>query len=257
MQVNDIGVIDLNADLGEAAGEPARVDDALLLDVVTSANIACGFHAGDAQIMRRTCDEAVARGVTIGAHVSYRDFEGFGRRDIVVPVEQLVAELVEQMEALDSMSRSAGACVRYVKAHGALYNRCAFDDEHAGAVVRAMQHHAGSLVLLAAPGSALVRLADAAGIATVTEGFVDRAYRDDGTLVPRREPHAVYDTVERSVAQAVEIARDGQVRAQTGRRIPLAPRSLCLHGDTPHAVDTARAVRRGLLDAGIEIRAFV
>lgn len=257
MSANDLRVIDLNADLGEGAGYSSRRDDALLLDVVTSANVACGFHAGDADVMRRTCDEAVARGVTVGAHVSYRDMEGFGRRDVDVPFEQLVEELLEQIGALVAIGDASGVVVRYVKAHGALYNRCAHDREHAAAVVRAVQLAPLPLALLAAPGSVLVRLADAAGVATFTEGFADRAYRADGTLVLRREPHAVHATIEESVAQAIEIVCDGQVTAEHGVRVVLAPRSLCVHGDTPQAFETATAVRCGLLAAGIELRAFL
>lgn len=257
MPAKALGVIDLNVDLGEGVGESARRDDALLLDVVTSANIACGYHAGDAEVMRRTCDEAVARGVTVGAHVSYRDLEGFGRRDVDVPFEQLVEELLEQIGELSTIGDASGAVVRYVKAHGALYNRSAHDREHAAAVVRAVQLAPRPLALLAAPASVLVQLAGAAGVPTFTEGFADRAYRADGTLVPRHEPHAVHGTIDACVAQAVEIVRNGQVTAEQGVRVVLAPRSLCVHGDTPHAFETAAAVRRGLLAAGIELRAFL
>jgi len=248
--------VDLNADLGEGFGAWSMGDDDALLDIVTSANVACGFHAGDPKIMRRTCDAAAARGVTIGAHVSYRDLEGFGRRDIEVSPQQLADELLYQIGALDAISRVAGSSLRYVKAHGALYNRCAHDEHHARAVVQALLDHRGNLALLAAPGSVLVAVARAEGIRCVTEGFVDRAYRADGTLVPRGEPRAVHESTEACVVQALSIARDGIVSHRDGGTIPLAADSLCVHGDTPHAVATAWMVRESLLAAGIDLRPF-
>jgi 5-oxoprolinase (ATP-hydrolysing) subunit A len=252
----DAPVIDLNADLGEGFGPWSMGDDDALLDVVTSANVACGFHAGDARIMRRTCDAAAVRGVVVGAHVSYRDLEGFGRRELAVPVAQLTDELLYQIGALETIARAAGAPLRYVKAHGALYNRCAHDPGHAGALVHALVAHGGGLTLLAAPGSVVAALAADAGLPVVTEGFVDRAYRADGTLVPRREPGAVHDSPATCVAQALRITRLGTVTAADGSDVALAARSLCVHGDTPHAVATAAVVRQALVDAGVAVRAF-
>ncbi len=248
--------IDLNADVGEGFGAWSMGDDTALLDIVTSANIACGFHAGDASIMRRTCESAAVRGVVIGAHVSYRDLEGFGRRDLAVPADQLADEILYQLGALDLISRATGATLRYVKAHGALYNRCAYDDEHAGALLRALRAHGGTLALLAAPGSVVASLARAEGVRCVTEGFVDRTYRADGTLVPRSDTNALHQTSAACVAQAMSIARDGNVVTADGHTLALTAESLCVHGDTPHAVATARMVRDSLRAAGIALRSF-
>lgn len=249
-------VIDLNADLGEGFGVWTMGDDDALLDVVTSANVACGFHAGSAEIMRRTCHAAAVRRVAVGAHVSYRDLEGFGRRHVEVPADRLADELLYQIGALDAIARAAGAPLRHVKAHGALYNRCAHDEAHAGALVAAVAAHGGGLVLLAAPGSVAVTAAEAAGVAVVTEGFVDRGYTARGALVPRGEPAAVLPTSEACVEQATSMALEHVVRAVDGTLVPLSVRSLCVHGDTPHAVRTARQVRAALLAAGVVVRSF-
>jgi UPF0271 protein len=223
-------VIDLNADVGE--GVDGDLD---LLAVVTSANVACGFHAGDASTMRAVCAEAVERGVAIGAHVGYRDREGFGRRALDVPAATVEAETVEQIRALQGHGP-----VAYVKPHGALYHRASVDEECAAAIVSAVD----ALPVLAAPGSALLSQARAAGVEAVTEGFADRAYAPDGSLVPRGSPGAVLG-VEDAVRQALTIARDR-----------LEVRSLCLHGDTPRALELARRVVAELENAGVELRSF-
>jgi UPF0271 protein len=223
-------VIDLNADVGE--GMDGDID---LLGFVTSANVACGFHAGDASTMRAVCAEAVERGVAIGAHVGYCDREGFGRRALDVPATTVEAETVEQILALQSHGP-----VAYVKPHGALYHRASVDAECAAAIVSAAE----GLAVLGAPGSALLAQASAAGLATVLEGFVDRAYARDGSLVPRGSPGAVLG-VEDAVRQALQIAR-----------VRLDVRSLCLHGDTPGALELARRVVAELENAGLELRSF-
>jgi UPF0271 protein len=236
-------VIDLNSDLGEGFGAYTMSDDAALLDVVTSANIACGFHGGDPVIMRRTCDLAVAHGVRIGAHISYRDLAGFGRRAISMPAQELTDECLYQIGALDGFARLAGTRVRYVKPHGALYNTAVTDEVQAAAVVAAVAEYDRSLPVLGLPGSALLRLAARAGLRAVPEGFVDRGYRPDGTLVPRSEPGALLRHDE-AVAQAVRLATEGLVE------------SLCVHGDTPGAVALARAVRASLTGAGVPLEPF-
>jgi UPF0271 protein len=228
-------VIDLNADVGE--GVDGDLD---LLGLVTSANVACGFHAGDAATMRAVCAEAVGRGVAIGAHVGYRDREGFGRRALDVPAATVGAETVEQIRAL----QEAGGLVAYVKPHGALYHRASVDAECAAAIVSAVRAIGGGLAVLASPGSALLAQAHAAGLVAVPEGFVDRAYAPDGSLVPRGSPGAVLG-VEDAVRQALTIAR---VRVDV--------RSLCLHGDTPGALELARRVVAELEAAGVELRSF-
>ncbi len=248
--------IDLNADLGEGFGPWRMGDDDALLDIVTSANVACGFHAGDARTMRRTCEAAAARGVVVGAHVSYRDLQGFGRRDLAVDPAELTDDLLYQIGALDAVARAAGTRVRYVKAHGALYNRCAHDESHAAALVRALVDHGRGLPLLVAPGSMVATLATAAGVPCPTEGFADRAYRGDGTLVPRDRPGAVHGPAA-SLAQAVGLAVDGRVTTIDGAELALAPASICVHGDTPGAVATALALRQALAAHGVELQSFV
>ncbi len=223
-------VIDLNADVGEGIE-----GDIELLGLVTSANVACGFHAGDAATMRAVCAEAVGRGVTIGAHVGYRDREGFGRRALDVPAAIVEAETAEQIATLQSHASEVGGRVAYVKPHGALYHRAELDEECAAAIVSA----AHGLAVLGSPGSALLAQAQVA----VAEGFVDRAYAPDGLLVPRGDSGAVLG-MEESVRQALSFVRDGVVR------------SLCLHGDTPGALALARRVVAELEAAGVELRSF-
>jgi len=228
--------MDLNADLGEGV-----TDDAGLLAVVTSANVACGFHAGDPATMRAVCEIAAARGVVVGAQVSYLDREGFGRRAIDVGAALLAQWVGEQIAALSEAAAGAGLEVAYVKPHGALYNRVVDDDEHAAAVL------AGSLELpvLGLPGSALLRLAGQAGRLAVPEGFPDRGYTPDGRLVPRTEPGALVRGVEQVARNAVSLAGSGAVR------------TVCVHGDSPGALRAAHAVRRALVDGGWTVGSWV
>ncbi|MFD5776332.1 MULTISPECIES: LamB/YcsF family protein [Streptomyces] len=248
--------IDLNADLGEGFGRWLLTDDERLLSVVTSANVACGFHAGDAATMRRVCELAAGRGVRIGAQVSYRDLAGFGRRAMDVPPAELAAEVAYQIGALEVFARAAGSRVAYVKPHGALYNRVVRDEEQAGAVVDGVLLADPALPVLGLPGSRLLELAGKAGLPVVTEAFSDRAYTDEGTLVPRGQEGAVVTDQEAVVARSVDLARDGEVAARSGRRIGVRARSLCLHGDTPGAVDLARRVRAALESSGVRVEAF-
>ncbi|AYL34949.1 LamB/YcsF family protein [Streptomyces fungicidicus] len=248
--------IDLNADLGEGFGRWLLTDDERLLSVVTSANVACGFHAGDAATMRRVCELAAGRGVRIGAQVSYRDLAGFGRRAMDVPPAELAAEMAYQIGALEVFARAAGSRVAYVKPHGALYNRVVRDEEQAGAVVDGVLLADPTLPVLGLPGSRLLELAGKAGLPVVTEAFSDRAYTDEGTLVPRGQEGAVVTDQEAVVARSVDLARDGEVAARSGRRIGVRARSLCLHGDTPGAVDLARRVRAALESSGVRVEAF-
>jgi UPF0271 protein len=236
--------IDLNADLGEGFGLWRMADDAALLDFVTSANVACGFHAGDPPTMRRVCELAAARDVRVGAHVSYRDLAGFGRRFLDVAPDELRDEITYQIAGLDGMARAAGTRVSYVKAHGALYNRVVDDPHHAAALVEGTRAFDPSLPLLGLPGSTLLSLAAEAGSFTIAEGYPDRRYAPDGRLAPRTEPGSVLSDPDEVSANAVQLAESGEVA------------SLCLHGDNPAAVDLARRTRSALLDAGRQIRAF-
>ncbi|MGW5640750.1 LamB/YcsF family protein [Streptomyces sp. NPDC003832] len=248
--------IDLNADLGEGFGRWRLTDDERLLSVVTSANVACGFHAGDAVTMRRVCEQAAARGVRIGAQVSYRDLAGFGRRPMDVPSAELTAEVAYQIGALEVFARAAGARVAYVKPHGALYNRVVHDEVQAAAVVDGVLLADAGLPVLGLPGSRLLELAAKAGLPAVTEAFADRAYTDRGTLVPRDLEGAVVTDPDTVVARSVSMARHGEVDAHSGARIQVRARSLCLHGDTPGAVDLARRVREQLRRSGVRVEAF-
>ncbi|MER7625378.1 5-oxoprolinase subunit PxpA [Streptomyces sp. NPDC126503] len=248
--------IDLNADLGEGFGRWTLTDDERLLTVVTSANVACGFHAGDAPTMRRVCELAAERGVTIGAQVSYRDLAGFGRRAMDVPAAELAAEVAYQIGALEVFARAAGSRVSYVKPHGALYNRVVRDGEQAAAVVEGVLLAGRALPVLGLPGSRLHEAAAAAGLPPVPEAFGDRAYRADGSLLPRGREGAVVSDPGEVVERSVAMARTGTVTAHDGTVVPVGARSLCLHGDTPGAVELARRVRAGLEAAGIRVEAF-
>ncbi|MCS0639557.1 LamB/YcsF family protein [Streptomyces sp. LP05-1] len=249
--------IDLNADLGEGFGRWRLTDDAGLLSVVTSANVACGFHAGDPATMRRVCALAAERGVRIGAQVSYRDLAGFGRRAMDVPPDELAAEVAYQIGALQVFARAAGSRVAYVKPHGALYNRTVHDEEQARAVVEGVLLCGEPLPLLGLPGSRLHAAAGAAGLPVVAEAFADRAYTPEGTLVPRREEGAVLTDLAAVVDRAVGLARNGTVTARDGRPVAVRARSLCLHGDTDGALELARRVRARLAEEGVRVEAFV
>ncbi|NEY33652.1 5-oxoprolinase subunit PxpA [Streptomyces sp. PRKS01-65] len=249
--------IDLNADLGEGFGRWRLTDDERLLSVVTSANVACGFHAGDPATMRRVCELAAERGVVIGAQVSYRDLAGFGRRAMDVPPAELAAEVAYQIGALEVFARAAGSRVAYVKPHGALYNRVVHDAEQAAAVVEGVLVADGRLPVLGLPGSRLLDLAARAGLPAVPEAFADRAYTDEGTLVPRGQDGAVVTDPEAVVERSVELARSGRVTARSGALIGVRARSLCVHGDTPGAVELARRVRDRLEASGVRVESFV
>jgi UPF0271 protein len=252
--------MDLNADLGEGFGSWHMTDDEALLSVVTSANVACGFHAGDAVTMRRVCELAAARGVRIGAHVAYRDLAGFGRRSMDVPPDELAADVAYQIGALEAFARAAGTRVAYVKPHGALYNRVVHDAEQAAAVVDGIRLAGGAghapLAVLGLPGSLLLAAAAQAGLPTVAEAFADRAYTREGTLVPRSRAGAVVTDAEAVVARSLSLARHGTVVSHCGHEVAVRARSLCLHGDTPGAVDLARRVRERLTQAGVPLEAF-
>jgi UPF0271 protein len=248
--------LDLNSDLGEGYGRWALGDDAALLEVVTSANVACGFHAGDPATIDRTVRTAVERGVAVGAQVSYPDLVGFGRREIDVPPDELTADVLYQLGALEAFAKAAGSRVRYVKPHGALYNRIARDPVQAAAVVEAIRRYDPALPLLTLPGSVAMEAAGEAGIPSVGEGFADRAYTAEGRLVSRREPGAVLHDPEQVAARAVVMATEHRVETAEGTQVAVELRSLCVHGDTPGAVDLARAVRTALEQAGVTLEAF-
>jgi 5-oxoprolinase (ATP-hydrolysing) subunit A len=248
--------IDLNADVGESFGRWELGDDTAMVDVVTSANVACGFHAGDPSVLLAVCRAAAERGVAVGAQVGYRDLVGFGRRFVDVAPAELTADVVYQVGALDALAGVSGTRVTYLKPHGALYNAVVHHEPQATALVEALQLLGGGLPLVGLPGSLSLRLATEAGLPTVVEAFADRAYLADGTLVPRSQPGAVLHDPEDVAARVVGLVVEGRVRAQDGSELLLAPDSVCLHGDSPGAVSIARAVRAGLEAAGVALRPF-
>jgi UPF0271 protein len=254
--VSSVPQIDLNADLGESFGTWVLGDDAAMLQLVTSANVACGFHAGDPTTLRRTCAEAVSRGVVIGAQVGYRDLAGFGRRYLAMAPEDLEADVLYQIGALDGLARVAGDRVRYVKPHGALYNAIVHDEEQAAAVVAAVRAYDPGLPLLGLPGSAVLRLAGEAGLTTVPEAFADRAYTPGATLVPRGRPGAVLHDPQEVAERVVRLVTTGQVAALDGSTVSVEATTVCVHGDSPGAVAMARAVREALAHAGVTVAPF-
>ncbi|MET9329142.1 5-oxoprolinase subunit PxpA [Tsukamurella sp. NPDC003166] len=248
--------VDLNADCGESYGAWTLGDDAALLEVVTSANVACGFHAGDPTILRGTCSLATRRGVAIGAQVGYADLRGFGRRAMDVPAADLTADVIYQIGALQAIARSVGGTVGYVKPHGALYNRIVADSGQAEAVVAGVLAAAPGLPVLGLPGSAFLRSAEAAGLRTVREAFADRAYLPDGALVPRSHEGSVLHDPDEIAARVLRMVADGTVESIDGTEVEVAPDSVCVHGDNPSAVAVARRLRTVLDGAGVALAPF-
>lgn len=252
-----MSVIDLNSDLGESLGAWSMGDDAAMLDIVSSANVACGFHAGDPAGILATLKAAHARGVSVGAHVAYPDLLGFGRRNMDVASADLVADVIYQIGALQGLAQAAGTRITYVKPHGALYNTIAHDSAQARDVIAAIRAVDANLALVALAGSPLVRWAQDAGLRVVAEAFADRAYTPQGTLVSRREPGAVLHDSALVASRMLRLVRDGVVEAVDGSLASVQAQSICVHGDSPGAVAMARAVRAALEADGIAVRPFV
>ncbi len=252
-----MSTVDLNADLAEGFGVWELGDDDALLGIVTSANLACGFHAGNPVGLARTCRAAAARGVRIGAQVGYFDLAGFGRRRIEVDPAELTADVIYQIGALQALARAAGSDLGYVKPHGALYNTIVEHREQASAVARAVHAVDPGLPVLGLAGSVFFDEARRLGLRTVAEGFADRAYQPDGTLVPRSNPGAVLRDPATIAERALAMVRTGSVAASDGTIIPIEMESVCVHGDSPGAVGIATAVRDRLLAGGIDLAAFV
>ncbi|MDP4335121.1 5-oxoprolinase subunit PxpA [Curtobacterium sp. A7_M15] len=248
--------IDLNSDLGEGFGAWTMGDDRAMLDLVSSANVACGFHAGDPEIMLDTCRLAAERGVAVGAHVAYRDLVGFGRRAVEVTPEALTADVVHQLGALLATARVAGTRVTYVKPHGALYNTACADPVQAEVVVRAVAAVDPTLAVLALPDSELLRAARAHGLRAVAEVFADRAYEPDGSLVPRSRPGAVLHDPAAVADRVLRMVTEGTVTAVDGSVVLVRADSVCVHGDSPDAVAMARAIRALLDRNGVAVAPF-
>ncbi|MGP0173182.1 LamB/YcsF family protein [Pseudomonas sp. NCHU5208] len=248
--------IDLNSDLGESFGQWSMGDDAAMLDIVSSANVACGFHAGDPAGILRTLKAAAAKGVTIGAHVAYPDLVGFGRRNMDIASDELTADVIYQIGALQALATAAGTSVRYVKPHGALYNTIAHDTRQALAVIEAIRAVDARLVLVALAGSKLIELARHEGLTCIAEAFADRAYTPQGTLVSRREPGAVLHDAEQVAQRMLRLVQSGEVEAIDGSVTRIEADSICVHGDSPGAIQMAREVRQLLEQSGVSLQAF-
>ena len=251
-----VASIDLNADLGEGFGVWRLGDDDAMLGIVTSANVACGFHAGDPARLLQVCRAAAKRGVAVGAQVSYRDLAGFGRRYIDVTADDSIADVVYQIGALQGLAQAAGSAVTYVKPNGALYNTIATNRDQAAAVADAVQMVDATLPVLGLGGSAFFDEAHAGGLRTVAEAFADRAYRPDGQLVSRREPGAVLHDPAAIAERVAVMVTTGQVTAIDGSQVAVSVESVCVHGDAPGAVQIASAVKDRLAAEGIDVKAF-
>ncbi|GAB3241296.1 LamB/YcsF family protein [Kineosporia babensis] len=249
-------VIDLNADLGESFGRWTLGEDAALIEVISSANIACGFHAGDPSTLRRSCELAVGAGVAIGAQVAYRDLAGFGRRFIDASFTELRDDVLYQLGALDGFARIAGSRVSYLKPHGALYHAVVHHQEQAKAVVDAVRTYDPTLAVLGLPGSLLLQEASAVGLRVVNEAFADRQYTADGGLLARSEPGAVLTEPARIAEQVRRLLAGEGVIADDGSVVALNAESICVHGDTPGAVGIARAVRQRISASGGRVQSF-
>lgn len=248
--------IDLNADLGEGFGPWRMGDDAALLDIVTSANVACGFHAGDPDIMATTFARAGEKGVAVGAHVAFPDLAGFGRRALAMTPAEIARTVAYQIGAAQGLAALAGVRIAYVKAHGALANLAETDLAVATAIAEATRAVDASLTLLAIAGSVQIKAGAAAGLRVAHEIFADRAYAEDGRLLARNLPGAIIDDPAKAVARVRSMLAAGALQTITGNEIPTPIDSICVHGDSPHAVETARALRAALLADGVALRAF-
>jgi UPF0271 protein len=248
--------IDLNSDVGESFGRWELGDDERVLQVVTSANVACGFHAGDASTLRSCCEIAIRHGVVVGAQVGYRDLAGFGRRFVDYDPVELADDVTYQIGALEALARVAGTRVAYVKPHGALYNATVHHDAQARAVVAAVRAYDPALPVLGLPGSRLLAAAEEAGLRTVREAFADRAYTPEGTLVPRTHPGSVLSDADEVAARVVRLVTEGTLVAVDGSTVRVEADSVCVHGDSPGAVAMAAAVRDALAAQGVELGAF-
>jgi UPF0271 protein len=248
--------IDLNSDLGESFGAWTMGDDTSMLDIVSSANVACGFHAGDPAGILRTVKAAHKRNVAIGAHVGYRDLAGFGRRNMDPSSEELVGDVIYQIGAIKGLAAAAGAKVTYVKPHGALYNTIAFDARQGADVIRAIKQSDGELVLMALAGSPFVDQARSEGLCVVTEAFADRAYTSKGALVSRREEGSVLHDPELVAQRMLQLVRTGKIESIDGVETAVEAQSICVHGDNPAAVALAKSLRDVFEQNDLEIRAF-
>lgn len=247
--------LDLNCDMGEGLGAWKMGDDAALLDHVSSANIACGYHAGDPGIIHRTVELAIDKGVAVGAHPSLPDLQGFGRRQMQVSPAEAYDMVLYQVGAIGAFACACGGKLAHVKPHGALYNMAAKDGKLARAIARAVKDFDPSLVLFGLAGSELIRAGEQAGLKTANEVFADRTYQADGSLTPRSELGAMIPEASASIAQVKRMIEEGKVRSLDGADVSVRADTLCIHGDEPNAVEFARRIRQALTEAGVRIAA--
>lgn len=246
--------LDLNCDMGESYGAWKMGNDEAVLGYVSSANIACGFHGGDPSTLRKTVAAAIKQGVALGAHPSFQDLAGFGRRNMHISPQEAYDITVYQVGAVAGVARSQGGTLHHVKAHGALYNMAAKDARLARAIAQAVRDIDGDLILYGLAGSAMVQEAQAVGLRVAQEVFGDRSYQPDGTLTPRSQPDAMITDASKSVEQVLRMVQEKVVIATDGTRVPVQPDTLCIHGDQPDALVFAQAIRKALQDAGIAVR---
>jgi UPF0271 protein len=247
-------IIDINCDMGESFGAWSIGADAEVMPSITSANVACGAHAGDPTVMRLTVRRAKSHGVSVGAHPGFADLQGFGRREIQADPAEVEDSLIAQIGALSAIAHAEGVPLRHVKAHGALYNMAARERRLADAIARAIAAVDPSLIMFALPNSEMISAGAAAGLRVASEGFADRSYEPDGSLTPRSRPGAVVRDPAVVVERALRMVRDGVVLTPTGAQVALKVDTICVHGDTPGAPELTRRIRAGLESAGIQVR---
>jgi 5-oxoprolinase (ATP-hydrolysing) subunit A len=248
--------IDLNCDMGESFGAWRMGNDAALMDYVSSVNIACGFHAGDSTVIRKTVETAIKKGVSVGAHPSFPDLQGFGRREMKLSTEEIFDIVLYQISAVKGIGESMGIKLHHVKPHGALYNQAARDEKLAAAVAKAVKSIDKNLILYGLSGSHLISEAEKIGLVTASEVFADRTYTNDGNLTPRSESNALIADTEQAVAQVLQMIGDQTVTATTGEKIPIKADTVCIHGDGENALEFAKTIRESLLKNGVEVSAI-
>jgi len=243
--------IDINCDMGEGMGQ-----DEAIMPYITSANIACGYHAGDEHTIRQTIELAMAHQVAIGAHISFSDTANFGRREMQLPPAAITGLVTQQLVIISHIADAAGVQLRHVKPHGALYNLSAKEIEVANAIAKAVKAFDKNLVLFGLSGSFSIREAKATGLQTASEVFADRSYQDDGSLTPRSEPNALITDVNASMQQVLQMIREGTVTSVTGKQVPIIADTICIHGDGPHAAAFAKTIYQTLQQQSIALKAF-
>jgi UPF0271 protein len=249
--------IDINCDMGESHGNRIVGNDAAIMPYISSANIACGFHGGDPVVMRETILLAMKHGVAVGAHPSYPDLEGFGRRDMNLPPSEVHALVQYQVGAIKAMAEACGGRLHHVKAHGALYNAAARDEALSAAIVQAVHEIDPRLILYGLAGSATIRVAQAMGLPVAEEVFADRSYQADGSLTPRSQAGAMLEDAASATAQVLRMVKEGMVTAMNGRSVPLRADTICIHGDGPQAATIAPSLHEALASAGITVKPFI